>query len=65
MSRLYAADNRINWAAIAGFLCAWDVFARVSGRRSASTWLRGHPAVTTLFLLALTNHLTRKDLRHA
>lgn len=60
-ARLAAADDRINWAAIAGALCAWDVFASKTGRTSASRWLRSHPPVTALFLLALTNHLTRRD----
>ena len=63
MTRLYAADNHVNWAVVAGALCAWDILAHMTGRRSASAWLRSHPAATTLFLLALTNHLTRADLR--
>lgn len=61
-ARLIAADDRVNWAAIAGALCAWDVFAKYSHRQSASRWLRAHPAVTFLFLAALSNHLlTRRE----
>ncbi len=65
MSRLYALDNRINWAAVAGALCAWDIYAKRVGRPSASTLIRDRQHVALLFLLALTVHLTRKDLRHA
>lgn len=61
-ARLIAADDHVNWAAVAGALCAWDVYAKYAGRPSASRWLRTHPAVCTLFLLALLNHLApRKD----
>lgn len=59
---LRAIDDRINWAAVAGALCLWDIYAKYSGSRSASRWFRAHPAATVLFLLALTNHLTRRDV---
>jgi hypothetical protein len=62
MQALYDLDDRINWAAVAGALCLWDVYAKYSGRRSASRWFRAHPIVRTVFLLALTNHLTRRDV---
>lgn len=63
MQHLYDLDNRINWAAVAGALCLWDVYAKYAKAQSASRWLRAHPAVCALFLSALTIHLTRKDLQ--
>lgn len=65
MTRVYALDDHINWAAVAGALCVWDIYAKYSGQQSASRWLRAHPAVTAVFLAALTNHLTRRDLTNA
>lgn len=63
-ARLVAFDSRINWAAIAGALCVWDVYAKYSGSPSASRWLRSHPPLTALFVLAIANHLFPRSESH-
>lgn len=55
--RLSRADDHVNWAAVAGALCLWDIYARAVGRSSASRWMRSHPSVAAFFICALTNHL--------
>ena len=61
-ARLIAADSRINWAAVAGALCLWDIYAKHNGATSASRWIRSHPAIAIVFLAAVSNHLLpRRD----
>lgn len=54
---LQAVDDRINWAAVAGALCLYDVVAAQLGWVSASRWLRRNPPIAALFVFAIANHL--------
>ncbi len=55
--RLSRADDHVNWAAVAGALCAWDCYARLAGKPSASRYMRSHKLLAALFVTALTHHL--------
>lgn len=54
---LQAIDDHLNWAAIAGALCAYDVAAAQLGWISASRWMRRNPPIAALFVFAIANHL--------